>query len=130
MTKVERSRAQNQQRTSEQTRNKAQAKNQLQNLTRDFKDAGTIASIANDFETRRKPKQWNKPRQKKRTEKIANLGKVRVGMTKIERSRPQNQKTKKQTNEKQSSSSRRRRRESNPRFNPRFQRCSKIQFQA
>jgi hypothetical protein len=57
MTNIERSRTQNQQRTSKQTRNKAQAKNQLQDLARDFKDAGRIAGIANDFEKKRKPKQ-------------------------------------------------------------------------
>jgi hypothetical protein len=57
MTKIEKSRTQNQQRTSEQTRDKAQAKNQIQDLTRDFKGAGTIASIGNEFEKKRKPKQ-------------------------------------------------------------------------
>jgi hypothetical protein len=29
----------------------------IEQITRNFKDAGTIASIANDFERRRKPKQ-------------------------------------------------------------------------
>jgi hypothetical protein len=37
MTKIERSKRQNQQRTSEQTRNKAEEENQIQDLARDFK---------------------------------------------------------------------------------------------
>jgi ATP-dependent DNA ligase len=55
---------------------------------------------------------------RRKEEKIANLGKVGEGMTKIERAKTQNQKTKKQTNEKQ-----RRRRESNPTHDPKFQGC-------
>jgi lysyl-tRNA synthetase class II len=56
-----------------------------------------------------------KPRQHKRTERIANLRKAGVGMTEIERPKTQNQKTRKQTNEKQSM-----RRESNPTDDPKF----------
>jgi hypothetical protein len=35
-------------RKSKQTRNNAEDENQIQQMTRHFKDAGTIASIAND----------------------------------------------------------------------------------
>jgi hypothetical protein len=48
MRKIERSQTQNQQRTSEQTRNKAEEENQIQDLARDFKDARTMGRIAND----------------------------------------------------------------------------------
>jgi hypothetical protein len=48
MTKVDRLKTQNQQRTSEQTRITAEEEIQIRDLTRDFEDAGTIASIAND----------------------------------------------------------------------------------
>jgi hypothetical protein len=35
-------------RKSKQTRNKAEEENQIQQMTRNFKDEGTIASIPND----------------------------------------------------------------------------------
>jgi hypothetical protein len=35
-------------RKSKQTRNKAEEKNQIQQMTRNFKDAGPIVSIPND----------------------------------------------------------------------------------
>jgi hypothetical protein len=75
MTKIERSKTQNQNTKSKPMRNKAQEKNQTQQITRNFKDAGAIVRMSNHFERNRKQKQENKPRQNKRTEKIENLGK-------------------------------------------------------
>jgi hypothetical protein len=91
----------------------------IEQITRNFKATGTIGSIASYFERKRKSKQYNKPRQKKRTEKISNVGKVGDGMTKIERLQTQNQKSKNQANEKRSQ-----RRESNPTADPKFQACT------
>jgi hypothetical protein len=53
--------------------------------------------MASHFEGKGRQKQENKPRQHKRTENIEDLGKAVVGMTKIERSKTQNQRTTKQT---------------------------------
>jgi hypothetical protein len=62
MRKIERSKTQNQKTKSKATRNKAQEKNQIQQLTRSFKDAEAIESIATHFEGQRRQKQENKPR--------------------------------------------------------------------
>jgi hypothetical protein len=47
MTKIENSKTQNEQRKSKRTRNKTQEKNQIQYMTRNFKDAGIISHIPN-----------------------------------------------------------------------------------